>query len=534
MQTYLSSDLILQRIGIAMLSALLLAGCSDNAAEPQIVETAAEAAPYSFELLNPELSASAKEIALEYVQQIDTDFKQAGIEIEKFQSSIATLTDQTNIENLNLSKQAWLNAHSAYELTTLHRYYATQLMGEQDSLALMQLQYQINHWPIVPGYIDYVDGYPDSGIVHDINVNLDADSLREQHGSFDVSEVTLGFHAIEFLLWGYDADSVARPATDFDAVLELTPKEIESGYTLEQLSNNRRRLFLTVVADTLVKDFLAVQSLWLAEKPSISQRIESISGTELIVNVNLDADSLRQQHGSFDVSEVTLGFHAIEFLLWGYDADSVARPATDFDAVLELTPKEIESGYTLEQLSNNRRRLFLTVVADTLVKDFLAVQSLWLAEKPSISQRIESISGTELIVILADSMSAMLTQELLQRSLYPMLNGDFVESVQSPYSRSTQNAVSSQLSGLERLLLERQTENGTTLDLVFSAISDEFSEFFYQNFDASKACLVLLYSNREGDSASPTTARETEVVECINLLTIIIDYNDRLKFDLTN
>ena len=402
-----------------MLSALLLAGCSDNAAEPQIVETAAEAAPSSFELLNPELSASAKEIALEYVQQIDTDFKQAGIEIEKFQSSIATLTDQTNIENLNLSKQAWLNAHSAYELTTLHRYYATQLMGEQDSLALMQLQYQINHWPIVPGYIDYVDGYPDSGIVHDINVNLDADSLREQHGSFDVSEVTLGFHAIEFLLWGYDADSVARPATDFDAVLELTPKEIESGYTLEQLSNNRRRLFLTVVADTLVKDFLAVQSLWLAEKPSISQRIESISGTELIV-------------------------------------------------------------------------------------------------------------------ILADSMSAMLTQELLQRSLYPMLNGDFVESVQSPYSRSTQNAVSSQLSGLERLLLERQTENGTTLDLVFSAISDEFSEFFYQSFDASKACLVLLYSNREGDSASPTTARETEVVECINLLTIIIDYNDRLKFDLTN
>ena len=402
-----------------MLSALLLAGCSDNAAEPQIVETAAEAAPCSFELLNPELSASAKEIALEYVQQIDTDFKQAGIEIEKFQSSIATLTDQTNIENLSLSKQAWLNAHSAYELTTLHRYYVTQLMGEQDSLALMQLQYQINHWPIVPGYIDYVDGYPDSGIVHDINVNLNADSLREQHGSFDVSEVTLGFHAIEFLLWGYDADSVARPATDFDAVLELTPKEIESGYTLEQLSNNRRRLFLSVVVDTLVKDFLALQSLWLAEEPSISQRIESISGTELIV-------------------------------------------------------------------------------------------------------------------ILADSMSAMLTQELLQRSLYPMLNGDFVESVQSPYSRSTQNAVSSQLSGLERLLLERQTENGTTLDLVFSAISNEFSEFFYQNFDASKACLVLLYSNREGDSASPATARETEVVECINLLTNIIDYNDRLKFDLTN
>lgn len=406
-------------MGIVVIASLLLVGCSDNLAEPQSVASVKEITPSAFELLNPELSASAKEIVLEYVEQIGADLNRVGIEIGKFQSSIVMLTDQTSSENLSVSRQAWLDAHSAYELTTLHRYFAAQLIGEQNSLALMQLQYQINHWPIIPGYIDYVDGYPDSGIVHDINVNLDVDSLREQHGAFDVSEVTLGFHVIEFLLWGYDTGSVARPAGDFDAVLELTPEEAESGYSLEQLSNNRRRLFLTVVADTLVEDFRALESLWLTEEPSIRQRIESTSGTELIV-------------------------------------------------------------------------------------------------------------------ILADSMSAMLTEELLLRSLYPMLNGDFVESIQSPYSRSTQNAVSSQLSGLERLLLERQTENGTTLDLVFSAISDEFSEFFYQNFDASKACLVLLYGNRESDAASTANERETEIVECINLLTNIIDYNDRLKFDLTN
>ena len=252
------------------------------------------------------------------------------------------------------------------------------------------------------------------------------------------------------------------------------------------------------------------------------------------INVNLDVDSLREQHGAFDISEATLGFHVIEFLLWGYDTDSVARPAADFDAVLKLTPDETESGYSLEQLSNNRRRLFLSIATNTLVEDFRALQSLWLAEEPSIRERVESTSGTELIVILADSMSAMLTEELLLRYLYPMLNGNFAESIQSPYSRSTQNAVSSQLSALERLLLERQTENWTTLDIVFSAISDEFSEFFYQNFDASKACLVLLYSNRESDSADTMNERETEIVECINLLTNIIDYNDRLKFDLTN
>ena len=419
MQTYLNLGLTLRRMGIAVLASLLLVGCSDETAEPQKIESVKEIIPSAFELLNPELSASAKEIALEYIEQIGTDLIQAGIKIEMFQSSIVMLTGQANNENLSLSKQAWLDAHSAYELTTLHRYFATQLLGEQGSLALMQIQYQINHWPIIPGYIDYVNGYPDSGIVHDINVNLDVDSLREQHGAFDISEVTLGFHVIEFLLWGYDSDSVPRPAADFDAVLELTSQETESGYSLEQLSNNRRRLFLSVATDTLVEDFRALQSLWLAEEPSIRREIESTSETELIV-------------------------------------------------------------------------------------------------------------------ILADSMSAMLTEELLLRSLYPMLNGNFAESIQSPYSRSTQNAVSSQLSGLEGLLLERQTESGTTLERVFSAISDEFSEFFYQNFDASKACLVLQYGNTASDSVGPTNERESEIVECINLLTNIINYNDKLKLDLTN
>ena len=391
---------------------LLLGGCSDEIAEPQNIESVEEITPSAFELLNPELSSSAKEIILEYVEQIGTDLLQAEIEIEILQSSIVILTGQANNENLSLSKQAWLNAHSTYEITTLHRYFAMQLLGEQKSSALMQLQYQINHWPIIPGYIDYVNGYPDSGIVHDINVNLDAGSLREQHGTFDISEVTLGFHVIEFLLWG------------------------------------------------------------------------SGSHTD-------------------------------------------PRPPEDFDAVLELTPEETESGYLLEQLSNNRRRLFLSIATDTLVKDFRALQSLWLSEEPSIRRRIESTSGTELIVILAESMSAMLRGELLVRSLYPMLNGSFFEGIQSPYSRSTQNAVSSLLSGLERLLLERQAESGATLDLVFSAISVEFSEFFYQDFDASKACLVLLYRSGERDLAGTANERESEIVECINLLTNIIDYNAR-------
>jgi len=420
MQSHLILDSYLQKTTLAAAPLLLvLVGCSENTSEPQIAEPTAETRPSGFELLNPELSTAAKQIALDYAEQIRVDFSQVSIEIEKLQSAIDEFLAQTNIENLDRARQSWLLAHSAYELTTLHRYFAASILDEQNSIALLQLQYQINHWPIVPGYLDYVDGYPDSGIVHDINVSLDSIGLRDQHGAFDISEVTLGFHVLEFLLWG------------------------------------------------------------------------------------------------------------------SRDTQSELRSVDDFIEIDALDASQIESGYSLEQLSNNRRRQLLAIIADILLGDFRELGSLWSDQLERAEQSIDRTSQTELITTLADSMSAMLTEELLLRSLYPMLNGDFVESIQSPYSLSTQNAVSSQLSGLERLLLESQSENGTTLDLVFSAISDEFSEFFYQNFDASKSCLVLLYSNTDNDTASTSTEREIGVVECINLLTNMIDNIDRLKLELS-
>ncbi len=420
MQSHLILDSYLQKTTLAAATLLLvLVGCSENTSEPQIAEPTAETRPSGFELLNPELSTAAKQIALDYAEQIRVDFSQVSIEIEKLQSAIGEFLAQTNIENLDRARQSWLLAHSAYELTTLHRYFAVSILDEQNSIALLQLQYQINHWPIVPGYLDYVDGYPDSGIVHDINVSLDSIGLRDQHGAFDISEVTLGFHVLEFLLWG------------------------------------------------------------------------------------------------------------------SRDTQSELRSVDDFIEIDALDASQIESGYSLEQLSNNRRRQLLAIIADILLGDFRELGSLWSDQLERAEQSIDRTSQTELITTLADSMSAMLTEELLLRSLYPMLNGDFVESIQSPYSLSTQNAVSSQLSGLESLLLESQSENGTTLDLVFSAISDEFSEFFYQNFDASKSCLVLLYSNTDNDTASTSTEREIGVVECINLLTNMIDNIDRLKLELS-
>lgn len=418
MQTLSLTGLYLYiRIFVILTISLWLIACNEEVVgvNPEPSTPSVSSLPLSFDEDSAELSASTRVLILDYVDQIGKDFAIVELELATLLNEVSILLSQTDSNSLENVKRAWLNAYMAYEQTTVHRYFALQAFNDQENLQLVLLQYQINHWPIIPGYIDYVSGYPDSGIVSDINVELSSEGLREQHGFFAISEATLGFHVLEFLLWG---------------------------------------------------------------------------------------------------------------------ANEEPRPVSDYLAVEELSPSQLESGYTLEQLSNNRRRELLSLVSTSLLEDFQSSIALWNSNLPVLSQQITKSFGSQLIIDLADAITSMLSEELLVRSLYPMLNGEFIEGVQSPYSESTQNAVSSQLSELERLLIERQTPEGISLDVIFSAISENFSEFFYQNFDASKSCLVLLYSDIDSDAANNSNQMEIEVVECINLLTNMIDHLDQLKFEL--
>lgn len=378
--------------------------------------------PIPFDVTNPEINSATRELMLNYLQQIESDYSTVEVTIKTLQTEIEGFIQQTDVITMDRARDAWLIAHSAYELTSLHRHFANLVLTQQDKLTLNQLQYQINHWPVLPGYIDYVDGYPDSGIVHDMNVVLELDSLREQHGFFDVSEASLGFHVIEYLLWGSNTNNdPLRPASDYLLTTQLSADQANNGFELDQLSNNRRRRFLAIAAQALLEDFQLLRTLW---------------------------------------SENTLLFQ-----------------------------RRVEG-----------------------------------------AESADYVSSRELLSVFAESITTVLKEDLLLRSLYPMLNGDFTDSMQSPFSHSTVNTVSSQLNGLERLLLENQTDTGTTLDSLFSSLSDDFSEFFYQNYDANKACLILLYGDLDRLSeAGEATKSEFEIVQCINLLTNMIEYVGQLE-----
>ncbi len=366
----------------------------------------------------PATAASVQQILEAYLVQVNSDFSELGNSLNALLDSIDQLLLGPTEARLSAAQESWSVAHTLFEQTIVHRYFSYRISSDDESLRLFQLHYQMNQWPILAGYIDSVEGYIDSGIVHDINVDLTAETLRQQHGLFDVTEATLGFHVIEFLLWGEPDGTSQRIAEDFRLIETLTADQQENGLQLNQLSSNRRREMLRLTSGLLLEDFESSALGW---------------------------------------SQAIVRFEAL--------ADDI-----DAEAVLSL---------------------------------------------------------------LLDSTSSMITQELLAKSLYPMLNNEFYASLQSPYSQTSQSAVAAQMRGVESLILEIPANDGTTLDTVLVSISEDFEGLFYQNLDASKACLVLLY-NRIGanDFTGPSAAIEFETVECINLLTNLVDQLEQIELTL--
>ncbi|MCB2053115.1 MAG: peptidase [Geminicoccaceae bacterium] len=166
------------------------------------------------------------------------------------------------------ARQAWLAARVPYQQTEAYRF-GNPMVDEWEG--------RVNAWPLDEGLIDYVDrtaygaespenAYYAADIVGNEQVKvgghtldatvIDAALLRDLH-EIDAIEanVSRGYHAIEFLLWGQDlngteAGAGERPWTD---------------YSLEGCTNghcDRRAAYLRAAVDLLVADLEEMATAW--------------------------------------------------------------------------------------------------------------------------------------------------------------------------------------------------------------------------------------------------------------------------------
>ena len=167
------------------------------------------------------------------------------------------------------AKRAWLRARDDYGPTEAFRFYDGPIDNEEDGPEGL-----INAWPLDEAYIDYVEGDPDAGIINMVDEypEITGDliiSLNEEGGEANVST---GWHAIEFLLWGQDLNSVgpgARPVDD---------------YTTAE-NADRRGVYLATASDVLIGHLQGLVDEWSPGRSNYRSEFLALDTDEALTKI---------------------------------------------------------------------------------------------------------------------------------------------------------------------------------------------------------------------------------------------------------
>lgn len=186
-------------LGAALLAAAVgLAACGGDDDEPPGA--------------SDELTASVIE---HYADGVHASYQRSLDSATIMQGAIETFVEQPTTATLEAAKRAWLNARDDYGPTEAYRFYGGPIDNDEDSP-----EGQLNAWPMDEGYVDYVEGAPNSGIINMVAEypQITMELLIELNEAGGETNVSTGWHAIEFLLWGQDLNPLgpgSRPVEDY-------------------------------------------------------------------------------------------------------------------------------------------------------------------------------------------------------------------------------------------------------------------------------------------------------------------------------
>jgi len=228
------NKIISTTLSVSLLSLLTLWSCKDEESTSQLDDTK---------------SAAVKQYsAIVYANY--TDVYDAGLAL---QTSIETFLANPSQNTLDAAKQAWLDARESYGQSEAFRFYGGPIDGEDGP------EGQINAWPLDESYIDYVVGDEGDGtnIINspDQFPEITADVLAGLNEQGSETNISTGYHAIEFLLWGQDLSAGPgggnRPYTDY----------LTDG-TGTNDNQDRRAKYLSEVTKLLVSDLKYLVDSW--------------------------------------------------------------------------------------------------------------------------------------------------------------------------------------------------------------------------------------------------------------------------------
>lgn len=160
----------------------------------------------------------------------------------------ANLANATDAFTREPSEEAFVSLVLQYE-SAHQAYRLARVAALLDASATIDDQH-IDDAPMLPGYLDSVEGYPSSGVIHS-ELPIDITMMLQEYKFSDELYLTLGFHPYEFILKG-DASSPVAAWRRFN----------EEGTEKHSLAAERRRTYLSLLANTLHKDISERAALW--------------------------------------------------------------------------------------------------------------------------------------------------------------------------------------------------------------------------------------------------------------------------------
>ncbi|WP_408097712.1 imelysin family protein [Peredibacter sp. HCB2-198] len=184
------------------------------------------------------------------------------------QKALHAFTETPSLMTQTVAKETWKYAREAYGQTEVFRFYNGPIDRDGGPEGLL------NSWPLDEAYIDYVKGAPNAGIINnttefpEITKEL-LESLNELDGEKNIST---GYHAIEFLLWGQDF------YTDGPGLRSYTDY-------VDAPNAARRALYLNTIADMLVDHLASLETEWRAGEENFRKDFESQKDTAALKNL---------------------------------------------------------------------------------------------------------------------------------------------------------------------------------------------------------------------------------------------------------
>lgn len=292
-------------LSFTSVSVLLITACSDSSAPDdsftQPTQTPSAAVSESSGAQSPLPKSSLPKLSLDksavvqgYRRLGHLSYQEAYHAAGALKRQIKQFLRTPSADTLANAQQAWRQARQDYSQTEVFRF---------GNWVVDDWEGNVNAWPVDEGLLDYVhDAYEASptnplsqhnlvanatiqvGAITITTNTLDWAQLKFVHGASDhESNVVVGYHAIEFLLWGQDLNRTVsgageRPWTDY----AVTAEQCTSGKHAAPLRHcQRRRQLLLTTAEYLYTQLGNMTLSWAGNSPvSYGRHIVTIDANE--------------------------------------------------------------------------------------------------------------------------------------------------------------------------------------------------------------------------------------------------------------